>query len=271
MLPPELIIPHFARFGTEIHTGLIHPRGESKTEILFCSKPRFLFNDPESFDNTDLSDVIVDDHRYIPIVDKFKYLGSVITRGVTDEQDIDTRILKASNAFGSLRSSLFGSKHVNISVKGCVYRSVILPILLYGAECWCLTEQLLQKLRMFHRRCVRSMCNVNRSHTFNLRITTNELLQQLSLSPIDVYISQCQMRWAGHVMRMPWNRLPNKMISSWVRAKRPRGCPSLTYGRSLKKSLLKAGVEMENWTVLCQDRAGWRNIINSIPSRYQLK
>ena len=79
------------------------------------------------------------------------------------------------------------------------------------------------------------------------------------------------MRWAGHVMRMPWNRLPNKMISSWVRAKRPRGCPSLTYGRSLKKSLLKAGVELENWTVLCQDRAGWRNIINSIPSRYQLK
>ena len=30
------IIPHFVCFGTEIHTGLIHPTGESKTEILFC-------------------------------------------------------------------------------------------------------------------------------------------------------------------------------------------------------------------------------------------
>ena len=33
------IIPYFTRFGTEIHMGLIHPRGGSKTEILYCSKP----------------------------------------------------------------------------------------------------------------------------------------------------------------------------------------------------------------------------------------
>ena len=28
---------HFARFGMEVHTGKIEPRGDSKTEILFCS------------------------------------------------------------------------------------------------------------------------------------------------------------------------------------------------------------------------------------------
>ena len=33
------IIPYFTRFGTEIHMELIHPRGESKTEFLYCSKP----------------------------------------------------------------------------------------------------------------------------------------------------------------------------------------------------------------------------------------
>ena len=31
------IATHFARFGMEVHTGKIEPRGDSKTEILFCS------------------------------------------------------------------------------------------------------------------------------------------------------------------------------------------------------------------------------------------
>ena len=30
------IVTHLARFGMEVHTEKIEPRGESKTEILFC-------------------------------------------------------------------------------------------------------------------------------------------------------------------------------------------------------------------------------------------
>ena len=48
------IIPHFVQFGTEICTGLNHPRGESKTEILFCLKPLFMYDNPETFDDADL-------------------------------------------------------------------------------------------------------------------------------------------------------------------------------------------------------------------------
>ena len=136
------------------------------------------------------------------------------------------------------------------------------------SECWCLTEHLYQKLRHFHHRCVRTMCNINRLQTRVHHITTFQLLQRLNLFHIDVYISQRQLRWAGHVMRMPWDRLPRKMITSWVRSKRPFGCPKLTYGRSLKKSLNKAGVETENWYNLSLDRDGWRNIIDNVPLIY---
>ena len=154
-------------------------------------------------------------------------------------------------------------------VKGSVYESLILPILLYGAECWCLTEQLLQKLRSFHNRCVRAMCRVNRMQTHLFRMITSELLQRLSLSPTDVYVSQQQLRWGGHVMCMPWDLLPRKMISSTVGSERPKGCPNLTYGQFLKKSLKKADVDIENWHVLSLDRDGWRDIINNIPLVYE--
>ena len=40
------------------------------------------------------------------------------------------------------------------------------------------------------------------------RISTSQLLNDLELKPIEAYIDQRQMRWAGHVSHMPWNRLP---------------------------------------------------------------
>ena len=40
------MITHFARFGMEIHTGSVEEEKESKTVILFCSKPAHLYEDP---------------------------------------------------------------------------------------------------------------------------------------------------------------------------------------------------------------------------------
>ena len=258
------IMSQFARFGMEVHSGPIEPRDDSKSEILFCSKPPCLYEDPDTYDNADLSDVIVGENRYIPIVDEFMYLGSMVTRDCSDEADVNRRIQKAGNAFGSLRKCLFSSTQVTHKMKGIVYHTFILPILLYGAECWSLTEHLLNKIRSFHHRCVRSMCRVNRFHTRVHRITMVELLRRLSISSIDTYICRQQLRWAGHVVRMPWTRLPRKMLSSWVRSKRPRGAPRYTYGRSLYKSLRKVGIEVNQWHLMASDKFMWRNIIKNL-------
>ena len=59
-----------------------------------------MYDNPEIFDNTGLSDVTVNERSYKPIVDHFKYLGSFISRGFTDGRDVDARILKSGNACG---------------------------------------------------------------------------------------------------------------------------------------------------------------------------
>ncbi|XP_066928721.1 uncharacterized protein [Clytia hemisphaerica] len=179
------ITVHFDRFGMEIHTGAINPKSDSKTEILFCAKPIFMYDNPETLDNVDLSDVIIDEKRYLPIVDEFCYLGSIVTNDCTDEKDVDTRIAKASGAFGMLRKCLFASSDITNKAKGSIFRSLILPILLYGSECWCMTESLLRKIRSFYHGCIRSMCRVNRKHTFLHRISTDELLERVGLESIE--------------------------------------------------------------------------------------
>ena len=120
-----------------------------------------MYDNPERFHDAEPSDAIVDEQSYIPIADHFKYFSRFISRVVTDDRDIDVRILKAINAFGSIRKSLFGSQYVHDSVQGSTFESLILPVLLEDTKYRCLTDWFLQKLRSFHNRCVRAMCRAN--------------------------------------------------------------------------------------------------------------
>ena len=79
-------------------------------------------NHSETFDEVYLSDDIADEKIYIQIVDHFKHLGSFIRRGVADDREIDARILKAVNAFWSIRNSLL---NMHDSVKGSAYEPLI--------------------------------------------------------------------------------------------------------------------------------------------------
>ena len=128
-----------------------------------------------------LSDIKLPGGCFMPVVDRFKYLGSYLNRDCSDGLDVDSRIESAGRAFGALRKCLFSSRDVSFAAKRAVYTSLILSILLYGCECWALTERLLHRLRVFHAQCVRAMCRVTRKHVWEHHITTGELCARLGL------------------------------------------------------------------------------------------
>ena len=260
-----LLVDHFDSFGMEIHAGDYDvPDKPSKTEILFVSKPLKSYTDRETFDNTRLTNIELGNHKFFPIVDKFCYLGTFLTRDCKDDLDVTHRIRKASNAFGSLRKSLFSNKSITYQAKGSAYRSLILPILLHGAETWSLTEKLFNLLRNFHHMCVRAMCRVNRTQVYIHRITTVSLLQRLSLEKIDHYVTKRQLSWLGHVARMPFDRLPRKLLSSWVYHRRPKGSPEFTYGRGIYKALRKVNVGVNEWYDMALNRNVWNGVLNNV-------
>ena len=215
---------HFRKFGMEIHVGDHNvPDKPSKTEVLFVAKPPKSYTNPETYDDTDLSDIELGNQTFFPVVDKFCYLGTYISRDCKDSVDVTHRIRKAGNAFGALKKSLFSNRSISYEAKSAAYKSLILPILLYGAESWCVTEALYNHLRNFHHACIRSMCRINRSQVFAFRISTDQLLERLSLKRIDYYISRRQLSWLGHTARMSFDRLPRKLLSSWVCNRRLKG------------------------------------------------
>ena len=80
-----------------------------------------------------------------------------------------------------------------------------------------------------------------------------DLLTRVGLSPIDSYIIRRQLQWAGHFWRMPFNRLPHKMLTCWVPSRRPHGCPQFMYGRGLYKALKRLDIDKESWTALASE------------------
>ena len=85
-------------------------------------------------------------------------------------------------------------------------------------------------------------------------------MKRVNLNSIDAYITRRQLRWLGHVARMDQVRMPRKLLTSWVRHKRPRGAPEFTYGRGVTKALKKVDVGKDQWYSLAQDRSVWRSI-----------
>ena len=260
---------HFGRFGMQVHARARTDPNPAKSEVLFVAAPGILYDDPETFSDAhrdgiirprDLSDVDVGNGT-CPVVDRFKYLGSFLHRKCRDTTDVDERVKKAGAAFAALRKCIFDDRRVSLTAKRSVYVSLILAILLYACEAWCLTEVMFKRLRDFHSACVRRMLRVTRKHMWTHRITDASLRSQLGVETIDEYISRRQLSWAGAVARMPFDRLPRRMISSWVCARRPVGAPQFTYARGLHKALDKMGIDRSSWHQKAQDPAGWRALI----------
>ena len=70
----------------------------------------------------------------LQVVDKFTYLGSTLSRVVHIDDEIIAGIAKASAVFGRLCGSIWDQSGIRLDPKLKVYRSVVLPTLLYACE-----------------------------------------------------------------------------------------------------------------------------------------
>jgi len=254
---------HFARWGMQVHEKAPGDK-KVKTLVLFCAAPPMSYINPHTYDNANLSDIRLPSGNVIPVVDKAKYLGSMISRDGTDTVDVVARVAAATKAFGSLSRLVFRSDQVSAAAKREAYVAIVLAILIYGSESWCLTAEMWGRLRRFHHQCARAMCGVSMWHTREYRISTVSVLKVLKLRSIETYIRRRQLQWAGHVARMPPTRLPRMFLTSWCGHPRPQRRPDFTYGESLAAALEYAGIEQEGWMEAAQDRAGWKQRANGI-------
>jgi hypothetical protein len=102
-----------------------------------------------------------------------------------------------------------------------IYKTIILPVVLYGCETWSLTLREEHRLREFENRVLRRIFGPTRDEvTGEWRKLHNEELRDLySSRSIIRIIKSRRMKWAGHVARMG-RRLT--LIDYWWESQRER-------------------------------------------------
>lgn len=141
-------------------------------------------------------------------VDKFKYLGSIFHETSNLDCELNRRIQLAAAAFRALEKPFFRQRCIPLRTRSLVYTIMVASVLLYGCEAWAITLEQLHRMEVFHRCRLRMMLGIRLSN----RVSNSALYRRCYSSPLQDMIDRRQLRWLGHLCRMPDDRLAKQAL-----------------------------------------------------------
>lgn len=182
-------------------------------------------------------------------VNDFKYLGSRITIDNSYMSEINKRILQGNRCFYSLIKTM-KSRSLSRKTKIRIYRTVIRPVVMYGAETWVLTKESERRLDTWERKLLRKIYGpVQENGEWRVR-HNSELYELYKDPPLTIEIrSQNKM---GRTCRKN-GRLPSSKTSPHKATSRKEA------NRTSEKKM--ALLNIRRWRHVALDRIRWREIV----------
>ena len=104
--------------------------------------------------------VELDDGSKFECVDKFCYLGDMLSAGGGAEEAAKTRVRSAWGKFNEL-APILTKRGASMKLKGRIYDACVQRVLVYGSETWGMKAEDRAKLMRTERMMVRRMCGVS--------------------------------------------------------------------------------------------------------------
>ncbi|XP_050502979.1 uncharacterized protein LOC126882213 [Diabrotica virgifera virgifera] len=182
---------------------------------------------------------------------EYKYLGSIISKEGTTKRDIEKRTQQGKKAVNIL-SSLLWSKDIRQETKLTIYRTLVEPIMTYGAEVWQMTKKERKRIEVVEMDYLRRACGISKKdHIRNEDIRRRTHTVYSSVDKIETR----QLVWYGHVKRMNEDRWPKKALNYIPHQRRRRGRPSVAWEENVRHIMKDRAIKEDEW----MDRKRWRS------------
>ena len=112
-------------------------------------------------------------------------------------------------------------------------------------------------LETFHIRCLQTILHVHWCD----KIPHVEIRRRAGTTSLETILLRRQLRWLGHVIRMPGNRLPRRLVYSELSCgRRLVGDQKKHFKDHIKSSLSKCGIPFDRLEEMVGDREEWRAV-----------
>jgi hypothetical protein len=135
-------------------------------------------------------------------VAKLRYFRTTLTNQNDFHDEMKIRLNSGNTCCHSVQN-LLSSRLISKNLKIKIYKSVILPFVLYGCETWSLTLREEHRLRVFENRMLKRIFGPKREEDGSCRKVHNDEHHSLYSSMNIVRVNKSRRtRWAGHVSRV---------------------------------------------------------------------
>ena len=152
--------------------------------------------------------------------EKFKYLGVSFTSDGRQNSELNIRIGKASAVMRQLhRSVVLKRELICTRAKLSVFRSVYVPILTYGYECWVMNEKVRSQVQAVEMGFLRRSSGL----TLLDKVKSADIRESLNIEALLLRLERSRLRWHGHETRMSQEITAKKLLCSTPIRRRPVG------------------------------------------------
>ena len=218
--------------------------------------------------NTDKSKVLVNSRQPalpcsisvnnspLELVDRFKYLGAVVTAEGDSGVEIRRRMALGAAAVAAL-GRLWRSRSIGTRTKVRVYRSMVVPVVTYGCEAWTLKVEEERRLQAFENKCYRRILKIPYTEHRTTEYVWKRIDDICGVHPrLLSCVRQRKLRWYGHVCRH--TSLAKTVQQGTVAGGRGRGRPRKRWNENIREW---TGRTIGETLRLAEDRDVWRDVV----------
>ena len=126
----------------------------------------------------------------------FIVLGSNITADGDCSHEIQRRLLLGRKVMTNL-DSIFKSRDITFSIKVCLVKAMVFPVVMYGCESWTVKKAEHQRIDAFELWCCRRLLRI----PWTARRSNQSILQEISPGcSLEGLMLKLKLQYFGHLM-----------------------------------------------------------------------